>query len=437
MFQPAFSTFVKRYLRGYRWRKLKKSIRYAYDTSPFYHKLFNKHDVKPGDIKSFKDMSKIPFTTPEDLQEDPKSFFSVPEEMFIKVFTTAGTTNKPKKAYFTKRDLDQIITSTAIGSQMMYGVTQKDIVRLSFEVGYGTEIWGNRYCLNGVYEKIGALTISTGRLSIEEELEIFKEYKPTIFQDVSSRINYVSNELNKLVDVKKLGVKKILTGAEPTPNAMRRKIEKIWDADLYVGYGTTEVGMLMAGECEKKHGMHLSETSFLTEVVDPKTGEQLEDGEIGEAVYTTYDREGMPLIRYRSHDLVRIIPEMCKCGIPLKRIEIKGRTDDMIPIGAGDNLFTRMFDDAIFGIPEIIEYQVIFDRKDGKDYITIVTETEKINEAIKKKILDSVMKMPEIKNGVMTSKTIAKPIIKLVKPNTFDRNSIKARRLIDNRNLYD
>ena len=435
--RPVFGGFINLCLKEYKWLKLRRCIRYAYDNSPFYHRLFKKYKVKPGDIKSFKDMTKIPFTNPEDLQNDPKSFFSVPEDRFVKVFTTAGTTSKPKKAYFTKKDLDKVINSSAMAFHLVYGITRRDIVRLSFEVGYGTEIWGNRYCLERAYEKIGVMTIATGRLSIEDELEILQDYKPTVLSDVSSRINYLTNEMKKIYDIKKLGIKKILLGAEPTPNVMRKNIEDSWNADVFIGYGTTEIGLLMAGECEKKNGMHLSEINFLTEVVDPKTGGQIDEGEIGELVFTTFDREGMPLVRYRSHDLGRIIPEMCSCGLPIKRVEIKGRTDDMIPIGAGDNLFTRMFDDAILGVPEVMEYQVVFDRKDGKDHITIIAETDVIKDSISKKIIDSVMKMPEINNGVLVSKTITKPIVKLVKPNTLDRNSIKLRRLVDNRKLYD
>jgi phenylacetate-CoA ligase len=218
---------------------------------------------------------------------------------------------------------------------------------------------------------------------------------------------------------------------------MRKFIEDTWEADVFIGYGTTEIGLLMAGECEKKDGMHLSETDFFTEVIDPKTGEQVEEGDVGELVFTTYGREGMPLIRYRSHDLGRIIPDLCTCGLPLRRIKIKGRTDDMIPIGAGDNLFTRMFDDAIFSISEVVDYQIVFDRKYGKDNITIIAETESIKAELRKKIFEMIMKLPEIKQGVSTSKTINKPTVMLVKPNTLDRKSIKARRLIDKRNLYD
>ncbi|MGF3555111.1 MAG: phenylacetate--CoA ligase family protein [Thermoplasmatota archaeon] len=383
-------------------------------------------------------MIKIPITPPSDLADNPNAFFTVPEEMFIKVFTTSGTTGKPKKAYFTKKDIDRILNSAAIGGKLMYGISNKDVIRITFDEGYGTEIWGNRYSLDNAYGRIiGALTISTGRLPVEYELAIIKEYKPNIFADVSSRVYYLTREMRKICDLKELGIKKFLVGAEPTPNSMRKSIEEAWDADVFIGYGITEIGLLMAGECKMKHGMHLSETNFFTEVVDPNTGEQLEDGEIGQLIFTTYDREGMPLVRYNSCDLGRIIPDLCECGLPLKKIEIKGRTDDLIPIGSGDNLFTKMFDDAIFSIPEIIEYQVIFDKKDGQDLITVIAESEIINDNVKNKIFDNIMRMPEIKNGIESSKTIAKPIVQLVKPNTFDRDSIKFKRLIDKRNLYD
>ena len=422
----------------YQFFKLKKCLRHAYNNSPFYNKLFKENNLKPSDIKSFSDMTKIPYTEPVDIQNNPKSFFSVPEEKFVKVFTTSGTTSKPKKAYFTANDLDKIINSAAAGARLIYGLTNKDIIRMTFEEGYGTEIWGNRYCLDQAYGGIiGALTICTGRLPIEYELEIIKEYKPNVYADVSSRINYLTNEMKKICNLKELGIKKFLIGAEPTPKGMRKNIEETWGADVFIGYGITEIGLLMASECEKKHGMHLSEINFLTEVIDPATGRQLKDGEIGELIYTTFDREGMPLIRYNSHDLGRIIPGICDCGLPLRRIEIKGRTDDLIPIGAGDNLFTKMFDEIIFTIPEINEYQVIFDKKDGKDLITIVVETKIQNSIIQNKIIDAIMKMPEIKNGIEYSKTVDTPVVKLVKPNTFDRKKIKFRRLIDNRNLYN
>ena len=145
----------------------------------------------------------------------------------------------------------------------------------------------------------------------------------------------------------------------------------------------------------------------------------------------------MPLIRYNSHDLGKIIPGLCGCGLPLKRIVIKGRSDSLIPIGSGDNLFPWMFDEIILNIPEVIEYQIIFDRKNGVDILNVIVESLKIEDSIKVKIEKGIMNMPEIKTGIENSKTVAKPIVKLVKPNTLNKDSIKYKRLIDNRKMYD
>lgn len=424
-------------IEQYKWMRLKRTLLYAYSNSPFYHQLYQKQHIKPRDIITYDDLTKLPLTTPADLQANPRSFFCVPEEKFIKVFTTSGTTSAPKKAYFTQNDMDSIIHSSVTGMRLLYNITPQDIIRMTFEEGYGTEIWGNRYCLEHTFGKIGALTLVTGRLKIEDELKILLEYKPTVFMDVSSRINYLTTELRKIHDLDTLGITRILLGAEPTPNSMRKKIEEAWNTSVYMGYGTTELGMNMAGECEEKHGMHMTETNFFPEVIDPSTGEHLEDGEVGELVFTTLNRDGMPFIRYRSHDLGRILPDRCPCGLPLRKIEIKGRTDDMLPIGAGDNLFIRMFDDILFGRPEVIEYQAIFERKEGKDHITIIAETATMTDALKEKIFNGLMELPEINNGVHISHTVAPPKVELVKPNTLDRKSIKAKRLLDKRNLYD
>ena len=232
--RPIYYRFSRRFIKEYQWLKLRKCIRHAYNNSPYYHKMFRKHNLKPGDIGSFKDLVKIPPTQTEDLQNNPKSFFAVPEEKFFKVFTTAGSTGKPKKAYFTRKDIDRIVYSAGMAGKVMWGLTSKDIVRLTYEVGYGTEIWGNSYCLDRAFGGIiGALTIVTGRLSVEEELEIIKEYKPNVFSDVSSRVNYLTKEMKKLCDLKALGIKKFLIGAEPTPESMRKNIEKQWNADVF------------------------------------------------------------------------------------------------------------------------------------------------------------------------------------------------------------
>jgi phenylacetate-CoA ligase len=241
--------------------------------------------------------------------------------------------------------------------------------------------------------------------------------------------------MKKICDLKKFGIKKLFSNSEPLPLSIREKMEMEWGADVFETYGLVEIGISVAGECKQKNGMHVDESSFFVEVVDPKTGEQLENGELGELVFTTLNREGMPLIRYRSHDLGSIIAEECECGSPLQRIKIKGRTDDMVIIGTGDNVFAEMFDKALFSLPEVMEYQIVLNKKNARDHMAITVETDSTSDKTREKILKSLFKIDAIRDGIMNSKTIAKPSIKLVKPGTIDRK-IKVKKIIDNRNLY-
>jgi len=192
----------------------------------------------------------------------------------------------------------------------------------------------------------------------------------------------------------------------------------------------------IASECKEKDGMHVTENDFHVEVIDPKTEEVLEDGEVGEIVLTTLSRDGMPFIRYRTHDLGLIIPDECPCGLPFKRIKIKGRTDNMITIGSGDNIYPESFNRTLFDLSFIVDYQIILERKNNKDIITVVVETNEKDKKIKDKIKEKILSIPEIENGFYNSKTIDQIKVKIVKPNHVDKNSVKAKRIIDKRNLY-
>lgn len=432
-----FKIASKKLLKIYQWMKIKKIIKYSYNNSPFYQHLFTKNNIKPSDIKTIKDLSKIPLTESKHLQQEINNFFTKPKIEFIKVFTTSGSTGDPKQSYFTKRELDSIINTNVIGLQLMTGISSEDVIRMSLSTGYGPEIWGNSYILDHAFYKIGCLSIATERLEINDEIRILEKYNPTIFVDVTSRIQYLTKELEKNVNLPKNKVQKILSGAEPTPNKLRKELEKKWNADIFIGYGISEICPIMASECTEKNGMHLNELSFFVEVIHPKTKKQLPPGEIGELIYTSLNRMGMPIIRYNSHDLGCVYPDMCKCGIPLARIKIMGRTDDLFPIGSGDNIFPSTFDEVILTISEVIEYKIILTRENGKDVMTILAETDINNSKTEMKISNAVKKIPEIRNGIEKSKTIAEPIVKLLERNTFNRKTIKKVRIYDKRNLYN
>jgi phenylacetate-CoA ligase len=417
--------------------KLRNSVKYSYNNSPFYHELFKEYALRPNNVKSFEDISKIPFTSSDDLK-NPEKFFAVPKSNFVKIFSSSGTTGKPKRIYFTKKDLERQISGLTTGMNLLYDMHQVDRVRLTYDHGYGMDDWGVRYCLENAIENLGAIgVITSSHLPADQEFQLLNTYSISMIMGTPSYIHSISCDMKKLYELSNLNIKKIMVGTEPLPKSIRKKLEKIWNTDVFQGYGLTEMCTSVAGECKEKDGMHLTESDFYAEVIDPKSGDILEDEEVGEIVFTTLSREGMPLIRYRTHDLGLIISDKCPCGLPFRRIKVKGRTDKMITIGSGDNIYPNAFDRVLFSIPSVINYQIILDRKNNKDHVTTIVETNSIDDNTKKEIAAAIMKLPEIYNGVRKSKTIEKIEIQLVKPHTLDMRSVKARRLIDNRNIYE
>ncbi len=432
MRNPFMKKLIQRYSDKYKLLKLKRILRYAYENSPFYNKLFKEAGVKPSDVKSFKDMEKIPFTNPKDLEENPTQFFCVPESKFTRLYTTAGTTGKPKRIYFTKKDVERMISAEASGLHLIYGINADDIIQIMFSIGFEQEIWGSIYYCEMGAERLGAMPIVSGQRPPEKEIELMKAYKPTILNSTPSYINRVTREMMDSFNLDELGIRMMILGAEPLPESLRKRLEGIWNADVRDAYGLVEIGMAFAGECEEKNGYHLDDGQIFAEVVDPNDGEKMEDG-VGELVFTTIDREGMPLIRYKSHDLGSIMDEECECGLPLQRIgKIMGRTDGMVIIGSGDNAFAEMFDRALFALPDVVDYRMIIDEKNGKDCLTAEVETK--NGRIKEKIFNALIQLPILRDGLM-KKTIELKV-KLLKPGSFDRK-LKMKRIIDRRNLYE
>jgi len=428
---------VKHYLDRYRLLKLKNIIKYCYNKSPFYRELFRRNNLQPNDVKTFDDLSKIPFTNPKDLN-DPERFFAVPETKFAKIFSSSGTTGEPKAAYYTKNDLDKQITRNATGLHLIYGVGEGDRIRLTYDFGYGLGDWGIRFCLENAIHRLGAMSIVTGkRLPADQELELLKTYKVNMLAGTTSYIYHLTCEMEKLTDLRRLKLKNLMIGSEPLPQAIRDKLEKSWNTKAYQGYGISEVGMSIAGECLEQDGMHIIESDFYIEIIDPEAGKRLEDGAIGEIIITTLGIEGMPLLRYRTHDLGLIMPEDCPCGLPFKRIKILGRTDNMVPIGSGDNLSPIDTDDTLLRISSVIDYQIIVDKKENKDQITVLVETKAQSEKTRKEVETAILKIPPVYDGVCNSHTIERPIVKLVKPNTLDKSRRKTKRIIDKRNLYE
>ncbi len=430
------SSLVQRYLQKYTLLKLKNTVKYVYDHTRFYHDLFDKNNLKPSDIKSFADLSKLPLTSSKDVIQ-AEDFFAIPVQEFSKVFSSSGTTGKPKRIYFTTSDLLHQISSIRIGLQLFYNIKNTDVCRITYDHGYGIDDWGVRYCMGKAVDQIGAMSLFTqARLPSAEEKDMLSLYNVSVLMGTPSYLYSLTHDLQKEGSLLDYNIKTILVGTEPLPSAIRSFLETSWNARVYQGYGMTEMGTSVAGECSVQDGMHVTESDFYTEVVDPKTEEPLPPGEVGELVFTTMSRRGMPLVRYRTRDLGLIMEEKCPCGLPFKRIKIKGRTDKMMTIGSGDNLYPSAFENVLFDLSFIINYQIVLTRKENKDHLEIFVETLEEKSTYKKKILDQILSLPEISDGIHQSKTILPITVTFVKPHSLNKKRVKAQRFIDKRDLY-
>jgi len=424
---------VKRYLGPYLLLKLRKTMRYAYKNSQFYHEMFKTIDMTPKNIKTYDDFERIPLTTSLDILNVEK-FFCVPKEKFVKTFKSSGTTGKPKKVYLTQKDVSQQISRNVAGMRLFSGINEHDILRILHGPRYA-----EFFCASNAADKIGAkISYTKKRLTVEEEFNQLVKNNITAILSNPSFFHSLSIEMSSKYDLSDLRIKTIMLGAAPLSETSRQKIEKIWNADVLQAYGLNEVGVSVAGECKEKNGLHVAETDFYVEVIDPQTGKKLEDGGVGELVFSTIDREGMPLLRYRSNDLGLIVPGSCKCGSPFKRIKILGRIDDMVLLGFGENLYPREVSDVVLNIRNVVDYQLILGRRNNKDYLTAVVETtqQKNSDKLKKEVKEALMSIGQIRRSVLDAKMLEISKIKLVKPTTSSRQGIKAKRIIDNRNLY-
>jgi len=425
---------IKRYLKPYIFLKIKKRIKYVYDNSQFYNKLFKESNLKPSDIKTYQDISKIPFTTSLDIL-DSERFFCVPKNKFVKSFKSSGTTGKPKITYLTENDVKEQIQRNKIGLKLIYGINQNDTVRILNPPRYSIF-----FCTYHALKDIGAkINYLKERLSPEKEYKILKQKNVSAIIGDPFFFYSISSEMSLKYDLADLNVRTVLLGSEPLPESIRKRLEEIWDADVFNVYGINEVGISIAGECEEKNGMHITGTDFYVEVINPKSDKKLEDGTKGELVFTTINKEGMPLIRYRTKDFGYIVPGECKCGFPFERIKIQSRMDDMILIGFAECLYPAEISEAIFSVPSILDYQIILNRDKSMDSLKIIVESTQIDN--KKQVSDliknALMRVGQIKTAVQDSKNVEIKEIKVVKPKSIYNIGHKKTRIIDNRKIYD
>jgi len=342
-------------LRSVQLQRLKATLKHAYENNPVYKKKFDQMGVHPEDCKSLEDLAKFPFTTKSDLRANyPFGMFSVPQEQIVRVHASSGTTGQPTVVGYTKQDI-MTWSDVVARSLRAAGLNSKDTIQVSYGYGLFTGGLGAHY---GV-ERLGATVIPMSGGQTDRQAQLIHDFKPTALMVTPSYcLNIIEALERKFGTAKDCTVKTGIFGAEPWTNAMRQEIEARMGIDALDIYGLSEImGPGVAMEClESKDGATIWEDHFYPEIINPETGEVLPDGELGELVFTTITKEGMPIIRYRTRDLTRLLPGSVRT---MRRMEkIVGRSDDMMII-RGVNVFPSQIEEQILQISKLLpNYQI-------------------------------------------------------------------------------
>lgn len=362
--------------------KLKDLLKRVVQGSPFYQKKFREANVDIEKIKSLEDLKLLPFTHKEELRDAyPLGLQAVPDSAVVRIHSSSGTTGKPVIIPYTRNDVDTW-AELMMRCYMLAGLTNQD--RIQITPGYGLWTAGIGFQLGA--ERLGAMAIPTGPGNTEKQLEMLVDLKTTALASTSSYALLLAEEIEKRGLKDRIHLRTGVIGSERWSEKMRSRIENELGIETFDIYGLTEIyGPGIALDCSYHEGMHYWSDNLLFEIIDPITGEQLPDGTLGELVITTLTKEGAPLIRYRTRDLTRIIPGLCKCGCPFPRIDrILGRSDDRIKFKAV-NIYPGQIEDIIQKVPGVSsEYQILLTRKDGRDSMTFRVEIEGAEDPAKK-----------------------------------------------------
>ncbi len=410
--------------------KIVKQVQHVWDNVPFYRQKMEEAGVSPADIKGIADLHKLPFISKDDLKEQyPYGLLGKPLKDCVRIQSTSGTTGRRVVAFYTQHDID-IWEECCARAITAAGGTDEDVCQVSY--GYGLFTGGPG--LNGGSHKVGCLTVPTSSGNTDRQIMFIMDLQATILCCTPSYAAYLGERMKELgYGPDDIPLKAGIFGAEAWSEEMRHSIEETLGIKAYDIYGLTEIsGPGVSFECSEQKGMHVNEDHFFPEIIDPKTGEVLPDGEQGELVFTCLDKEAFPLIRYRTRDICVLNHEKCSCGRTHVRMKKPmGRTDDMLII-RGVNVFPSQIETVLLNNGYAANYQIIVDRVNNTDTLDVQVEmtpemfTDNIGEiADRQKVLvDGLRSMLGLKAKVT-----------LVAPKTIARSEGKAVRVIDKRKI--
>ena len=430
-FNPREETLSRPEIEALQLERLKATLRHCLN-SPFYKAKFDEMGITPDDIQSLDDVRKLPFTTKQDMREHyPFGLASVPLSQCVRLHSSSGTTGNPTVILHTQRDLDQWANAVA-RCLWMVGCRPDDVFQNSSGYGMFTGGLGFQYGA----EKLGMLTVPAAAGNTRRQIKFFTDFGTTAVHAIPSyaaRIYEVMQEEG--IDPRRDTKLRILAiGAEPHSDEQRKRIEDMLGVKAYNSFGMSEMmGPGVAFECKQQNGMHIWEDYFIVEIVDPQTLEPVPDGQVGEMVLTTINREAMPLLRYRTRDLTRILPGTCPCGRNHKRIDrMKGRTDDMIVL-RGVNIFPIQIEQVLLSFKELgTDYLITLQTEESNDTMTVEVELSQL-------FTEDYSRLQQLTRQITTrlrDEILLTPHVKLLPPGSLPKTDGKAVRVKDLRKVF-
>lgn len=411
-------------------KRLVKTVNHVYHNVEFYRKKMQAAGLEPGDIQTADDITKLPYTTKDDLRETyPFGLFAVPMSEIVRVHASSGTTGKATVVGYTRHDID-VWSECVARAFTMAGLTKDDIIQVAYGYGLFTGGLGAHYGA----ENLGATVVPMSTGNTKKLVTMMKDFGATAIACTPSYLLHIAETLEEMGDIPKIKLKAAICGAEPWTENMRKQIEAKLNIHAHDIYGLSEVmGPGVACDCSYHKGLHVYEDHFLPEIVSPETLKSMPEGETGELVFTTLTKEGLPLIRYRTKDLTSISYDKCECGRTLARISrFKGRSDDMLII-RGVNVFPSQIESALLEMSGTTpNYFMIVDRVNNLDTLEVQVEVEE------RFFSDEIKELERLNKQIMH--TIQQAIglavkVTLVEPKTLERSMGKAVRVLDKRKL--
>lgn len=424
--EETMSLGEKRVLQG---KRLIQTVERVYQNVSFYREKMKAMGLEVGDIKGIEDLSKLPFTTKQDLRDHyPYGLFAVPMEDVVRVHASSGTTGRPTVVGYTKNDITMWSDMVA-RCLVAYGVDKKDVVQVAYGYGLFTGGLGLHYGA----EHLGATVVPISGGNTKKQIQLIEEFGSTVLACTPSYALYLGESMRQMgIDPRSTDLRIGIFGAEPWTEEMRAEIEDLLGIRAMNIYGLSEIlGPGVAFDCEAKEGLHINEDHFMPEIIHPETLEPQENGVEGELVFTCITKEALPLLRYRTRDLTQLEEGKCACGRTLVRMgRVTGRSDDMLII-RGVNVFPSQIESVILKVAEAApHYVLIVDRINNLDTLEVWVEAK---EGIFTDAIKSLERVEKHITSELFSMLGLHVKVKLVEPKTIERSEGKAKRIIDRR----